>query len=76
MYRYRCEQCATTSPTVGTRVEAEHERNRHRRIVHGGHVPDGERLQRAVRHPSSDRTAVVALAVLAVLLLLTLLLGS
>lgn len=75
MYRYRCEQCATTSPTVGTRVEAEHERDRHRRIVHGGHVPDGERLQRAVRHPASDRTAVAALAVLASILAVAMLLG-
>jgi hypothetical protein len=74
MYRYRCGQCATTSPTVGSRVEVEYERARHRRSVHGGLIPDGERLQRAAR-PAPDRTAVVALCALAALLLLALLFG-
>jgi hypothetical protein len=73
-YRYRCDQCATTSPTVGTRVELTHERDRHRRIMHGGHTPDGERLQRAAR-PAADRKAIVALCALAAVLLLGLLLG-
>ncbi|MGW5352193.1 hypothetical protein ACWERV_16990 [Streptomyces sp. NPDC004031] len=71
-YRYRCEQCATTSPVVRTRAAVEHERDRHRRYAHGGHIPDGERLQRAAR-AGVDRTAVVALGVLAVVLLLALL---
>lgn len=72
MYRYRCGQCATTSPVVRTRVELDHERDQHRRRVHGGHIPDGERMQRAVRDRAGDRTAVVVLAVLAVILLLSL----
>lgn len=72
MYRYRCGQCATTSPTVRTRVEMRRERDVHRRRVHGGHIPDGERMQRSLRHPAGDRTAVAALAVLAVVLLLSL----
>lgn len=67
MYRYRCGQCATTSPVVRTRVEIEHERDRHRRIVHGGHRPDGEHLQRH-RQPVQPVTlvalALVALAVI------------
>lgn len=75
MYRYRCGQCATTSPTVGSRVELTHERDRHRRIVHGGHIPDGERIQRTARRPAVDRTAVVALCALAAVLLLALLFG-
>lgn len=75
MYRYRCGTCATTSPVVRTRLEIERERDRHRRAVHGGHIPDGERLQRAARGPGTDRTAVVALAALAVVLLISLLAG-
>jgi hypothetical protein len=74
MYRYRCDQCATTSPPVGTRVELTHERDRHRRQAHGGHIPDGERLQRATR-PPVDRTALIALAAVALLLLTALLFG-
>lgn len=69
MYRYRCEQCATTSPAVRSRLAVEYERDRHRQRFHGGHIPDGERLQRAVRSRASDRTALIALAVLAVLLI-------
>jgi hypothetical protein len=45
-YRYRCQQCRTTSPLAGSRAEAEDERQRHRDRFHGGHVPDGERLLR------------------------------
>lgn len=75
MYRYRCDQCATTSPTVRTRAEAERERARHRAVVHGGHIPDGEHLQRAARGPGTDRTATLALAVLAMTLLVSLLAG-
>jgi hypothetical protein len=73
MYRYRCGQCATTSPTVRTRVEMRRERDVHRRRVHGGHIPDGERMQRSVRHPAGDRTAAVALAALVAVLLVALL---
>ncbi|MEE4541007.1 hypothetical protein V2S66_03365 [Streptomyces sp. V4-01] len=75
MYRYRCGQCATTSPIVRTRVEMRHERDVHRRRVHGGHIPDGERLQRTVRHPAADRTAVVALVALVAVLFLSVLAG-
>lgn len=73
-YRYRCEQCTTTSPTVRTRAAVEYERDRHRRIMHGGHIPDGDRLQRTAR-AAADRTAVVALCALAVVLLVALLAG-
>ncbi|MFD5552043.1 hypothetical protein ACFWJQ_35580 [Streptomyces goshikiensis] len=45
MYRYRCEQCRTTSPPVRTMREVETERTRHRRRVHAGHIPDGEEIQ-------------------------------
>jgi hypothetical protein len=75
MYRYRCDQCATTSPAVRSRVEVEHERDRHRRVLHGGHIPDGERMQRTARSVLGDRTAMVAIAVLAVILLLSLVVG-
>jgi hypothetical protein len=75
MYRYRCDQCATTSPSVRTRVELDRERDRHRWAVHGGHIPDGERLQRSARNPASDRVAVLALAALAAVLLLTVVAG-
>jgi hypothetical protein len=71
MYRYRCDQCATTSPAVRTRLEADRERDRHRRHAHGGHIPDGERLQRTARTVASDRTAIIALGVLAFLLLVS-----
>jgi hypothetical protein len=75
VYRYRCQQCATTSPPVRTRVEAERDRDWHRRAAHGGHIPDGERLQRSTRSAAGDRTAMVALAVLAAILLLSLAAG-
>ena len=69
MYRYRCTRCGTTSPIVRTRVEMLHERDRHRRFAHGGHRPDGERLQRhrggpTVRPASVAITAAVILALL------------
>lgn len=74
MWRYRCDQCATTSLPVTTRAEVLAERDDHRRRMHGGHVPDGEHLQRTARLPV-DRTAVIALAVLTVLVLVALALG-
>lgn len=43
-YRYRCTQCRTTSPPVATRRDAEAERDAHRDHFHGGHIPDGERI--------------------------------
>ncbi|MFD8774521.1 hypothetical protein [Streptomyces sp. NPDC059916] len=44
MYRYRCTQCRTTSPPVLTRSALAQERQSHRVIKHGGHVPDGEQI--------------------------------
>lgn len=71
MYRYRCGTCATTSPVVRTRVEMYAERDRHRRRFHGGHRPDGERLQRYRRspHPTDPQTIAWLIAIAAALLL-------
>jgi hypothetical protein len=72
VYRYRCDQCRTTSPVVRTRAEALHERDRHRRQFHGGHIPDGEHLQRRRRRgpaPGEIRPAAVVVVLLALLLL-------
>ncbi|WP_037956944.1 hypothetical protein [Streptomyces sulphureus] len=44
MYRYRCVQCRTTSPPVLTRSALAQERQSHRVLKHGGHVPDGEQV--------------------------------
>ncbi|MFD4315031.1 hypothetical protein [Streptomyces sp. NPDC058548] len=44
MYQYRCEQCRTTSPQVITRHGLDEERAKHRRLFHGGHIPDGEKV--------------------------------
>ncbi|MFD9903893.1 hypothetical protein [Streptomyces sp. NPDC059063] len=43
-YRYRCDQCRTTSPPVLTRAGLADERRQHRRDFHGGHIPDGEHV--------------------------------
>lgn len=43
-FRYRCEQCRTTSPPAPTYAAAEEQQNQHRRRAHGGHIPDGERI--------------------------------
>jgi hypothetical protein len=51
VYRYRCDQCRTTSLPVSTWAEVLQERDRHRRRTHGGAVPDGEHLLRARRRP-------------------------
>lgn len=53
MYRYRCGQCRTTSLPVTTRAEVLDERDRHRRRLHDGAVPDGEQLLQARRHPQT-----------------------
>lgn len=73
MYRYRCEQCATTSPQTRTLVEAEHERDRHRQRMHGGHIPDGDHLQCAPRRPDprGDRIALISLAMIALVLVVS-----
>jgi hypothetical protein len=68
MYRYRCDQCATTSPSVRAWVQVLHERDRHRRIIHGGHRPDGEHLQR-YRQPVQPVTLIaLALVILAIII--------
>lgn len=72
MYRYRCDQCRTTSLPVRTRVEVLAERDSHRRRRHGGHVPDGEHIQRPRRRPADDLRPVLVAAVLLGLLLLAL----
>lgn len=43
-YRYRCEKCRTTSPAAHNRAAVHRERDLHRDLVHGGHIPDGERI--------------------------------
>jgi hypothetical protein len=73
LYWYRCEQCATTSPVVRTRLAAEVEQDRHRDRVHGGHIPDGERVLRHTARPGDDRVALAALAVIVVVVLVALL---
>lgn len=70
MYRYRCGQCRTTSPIVGTWAELLHERDRHRARAHDGHRPDGEQLLQR-RRPGA-RPGVIVLVIAAVLLLLIL----
>jgi hypothetical protein len=66
-YRYRCEQCRTTSPPTPTRAAAEAEQDRHRRRAHGGHIPDGDRIDPDTEDSTSRARAWFAtLAVLAV----------
>ncbi|MGW1306505.1 hypothetical protein ACWD5R_43695 [Streptomyces sp. NPDC002514] len=55
MYRYRCNQCRTTSPTVRTKREAEAEGTRHRDRAHAGHIPDGEEIQHHAPPPAVPR---------------------
>ncbi|MFC8723713.1 hypothetical protein [Streptomyces bacillaris] len=43
-YQYRCDQCRTTSQPVLTRSGLDEETKKHRRLFHGGHIPDGERV--------------------------------
>jgi hypothetical protein len=71
VYRYRCDQCATTSLPVRTRAEQLADRDRHRRQMHGGHIPDGEHLlrQRAGPRPDGFGPATVLIILLGLLLL-------
>lgn len=55
-YRYRCQQCRTTSPPVPTKAAARLERGRHRDQFHGGHIPDGEEIQTRTE-PGEPQTA-------------------
>ncbi|MGW2866429.1 hypothetical protein [Streptomyces sp. NPDC001205] len=72
-YRYRCEQCRTTSPPVDTRRDVEAERDRHRRRAHAGHIPDGERIMRPQPRPGTPTKPIhyvayaAAVAVLALI---------
>lgn len=54
MYRYRCQQCRTTSPPVATRDELTEEAQSHRDEFHGGHEPDDEQFL-------TDRPAILDL---------------
>jgi hypothetical protein len=67
-YRYRCDICRTTSPDVTTRQRAQVEQDRHRETEHGGHIPDGDRIEWATPTPrySADwRLAALGLVALA-----------
>lgn len=68
-YRYRCGTCRTTSPVVRTRTELYGHRDSHRRRVHGGMVPDGEKLlqQRTGPRPAPTTVALVVIAALVLL---------
>lgn len=58
-YRYRCEQCRTTAPTTYSRRAAAAARQDHRDQFHGGHCPDGERLEHVHRWADFDYASVV-----------------
>lgn len=68
-YRYRCEQCRTTTHPVHSRDTLDHERRTHRAEFHGGHIPDGEQVIEVRTRPGDlpIQYYVVALVVLAVL---------
>ncbi|MBL0778056.1 hypothetical protein G6541_12265 [Streptomyces albidoflavus] len=64
-YQYRCTQCRETSPPVG-RQELDRIRARHRRVAHGGLIPDGEQVieeprVRLVDMPRPQKIACVVL---------------
>ncbi|MFJ4846297.1 hypothetical protein [Streptomyces sp. NPDC088733] len=71
MFQYRCAQCRTTSPAAHSRHELNAERNRHRDLFHGGHIPDGEQIIAPRRMslldlPGEQRIAAVVLTVVLV----------
>lgn len=66
MYRYRCQQCRTTSPDVRTEREVRIERDRHRALAHAGHIPDGEQIQRPPQPPQPPFLATPARRALSV----------
>lgn len=82
-YRYRCEQCRSSSPPTATRAESEAFREAHRTTVHGGLVPDGEDIEtvsgRAAHDPNSQylstRALLIGLALLALVSLASRALG-
>ena len=64
-YRYRCEQCRTTSPPHPTRAAAEAERHRHRARVHDGLIPDDDSIdETAAEDVGTDGLVLVLLAAL------------
>ncbi|MFB7162311.1 hypothetical protein [Streptomyces sp. NPDC056242] len=63
-YRYRCEQCCTTSHPLPTRRAARDERDWHRARVHAGHIPDGE----SINPDDSDEGTGLAGLLLAILI--------
>jgi hypothetical protein len=71
VWRYRCDQCRTTSLPVATRAEVLAARDDHRRRMHGGHIPDGERLLHRRPPPVDDLRPLIALAILVVILVLS-----
>ncbi|MGC4947753.1 hypothetical protein ACLQ2N_16350 [Streptomyces sp. DT224] len=73
-YTYRCPQCRTTSPRVLTYGLAVEQRDVHRDQAHGGHIPDGERIdvrqtQSWAEAGSLERGISVALVVVILLVL-------
>lgn len=71
MFQYRCAQCRTTSPAAHSRHELNNERNRHRDLFHGGHIPDGEQVIAPQRMslldlPREQRIAAVVIALVLV----------
>ncbi|WP_338020721.1 hypothetical protein [Streptomyces sp. TR1341] len=54
MYRYRCGQCRSTSPSVSSRAALALEQRSHRFLFHGGHIPDGERIIEPAPFVASD----------------------
>ncbi|MEU5431015.1 hypothetical protein AB0H73_36175 [Streptomyces olivoreticuli] len=72
MYRYRCNQCRTTSPAVRTQHEAETEKYRHRARAHDGHIPDGEEIHTPPPKPGRPTRPIhyVAYAAFAVVFVL------
>lgn len=82
-YRYRCGQCRATSPPAAGRAEVEAQRAHHRATVHGGLVPDQERIDHvhgpAARDPDtpyvSGRAVLTGLGLLALASLISRVLG-
>jgi hypothetical protein len=78
VYRYRCNQCRTTSPAVRSKREVEIERGRHRNRSHAGHIPDGEEIQiyKPPLKPGQPTKPIHYVAYAAVALVLALILGA
>jgi hypothetical protein len=68
-YRYRCETCRTTSARVRGRDAILYEQHEHRRLRHGGHVPDGEQVIEVRTRPGDLPIQYYAIALVALALL-------